>query len=324
MDAAPSGAQNPAYSLLPPRSMLGGALVPTDWIPLDADEPVGLVAPSGVVDPGRLDHAVGLLRSAGREVLLAPNLSRADGYLAGTDAERVAGLEWVLDRGVRVLLAARGGSGATRILEALPWPRLVDRRACFVGFSDLTAIMNPLVDRGGAAQVHGPMLATEHATAGAVSELLRLLSSPGGSEWTMEMPPSAVVRPGTASGPARGGNLAVMAALVGTPFAPMLDGAVVFLEDVSEPLYRLDRMLTQLASSGTFRGVKALVCGKLCDCPGVEPGASRWRELLLEGVPGDAVVLEGLDFGHGRGNAPFPLGVTVELDTGAGRVAWSM
>jgi len=297
--------------------------VPTDWTPLDADEPVGLVAPSGVVDPGRLDQAVGLLRSAGRKVLQAPNLSRADGYLAGSDAERVAGVEWVLDRGARVLLAARGGSGATRILGALPWSRLVDLRACFVGFSDLTAIMNALIDRGGAAQVHGPMLATEHVSDSAVADLLRLLSLRRGGRWRMEVPPSAVVRPGAASGPARGGNLAVMAAMVGTPFAPRLDGAVVFLEDVSEPLYRLDRMLTQLVSSGTFRGVKALVCGKLCDCPGVEPGASRWRELLAEAVP-DAVVLEGLDFGHGRGNTPFPLGVTVELDTRSGRVAWSM
>ncbi len=298
--------------------------MPTDWIPLEADEPVGLVAPSGVVDRGLLDHAVAMLRSAGREIVPAPNLSRAEGYLAGTDAERVAGVESVLDRGVRVLLAARGGSGATRILDSLPWVRLVESRACFVGFSDLTAIMNPLIDRGGAAQVHGPMLATEHAAAGALSELLRLLGLPRGSRWTMAVPPTAVVRPGTASGPARGGNLAVMTSLVGTPFAPRLDGAVVFLEDVSEPLYRLDRMLTQLVSSGTFRGVKALVCGKLCDCPGVEPGASRWRELLLEAVPGDAVVVEGLDFGHGRGNTPFPLGVTVELDTRSGRVAWSM
>jgi muramoyltetrapeptide carboxypeptidase len=295
-----------------------------DWRPLEPDEPIGVAALSGVVDPARLRDAVDRLRAFGRPVILAPNLERAHYYLAGDDGERVDSLRDLLARGARVVLAARGGSGATRILGRLPWEELVAEGVVFAGFSDLTAVLNPLLDRGGAAQVHGPMVATGRVRSRDVDALMQLLELPAGSTWEVDFGPRAVVRPGVASGPARGGNLAVLTALVGTPYAPRLDGAVVFLEDVSEPLYRLDRMLTQLSTSGTFRGVKALVCGSLCDCPGAEGVSSRWRDLLLEAVPEEVPVVDGLPFGHGERNTPFPLGVTADVDTRNGRVVWSV
>ena len=112
----------------------------------------------------------------------------------------------------------------------------------------------------------------------------------------------------------------MLAALAGTPWAPDLRGAVVFIEEVNEPIYRLDRLLTQLRVSGMLREVKALIAGDLWGC---EPGCgTRWRQLLLEAVPEHVPVVHGLPFGHGPANLAFPVGAVVELDTDGGALIW--
>ena len=98
---------------------------------------------------------------------------------------------------------------------------------------------------------------------------------------------------------------------------------MVFLEDVGEPAYRLDRMLTHLGSSAMFRGVKALISGSLCDCPDIGERSSEWRQLLLEAAPPGVPIVTGLDFGHRTPNLAFPLGTHVTVDTVAGRVDWN-
>lgn len=293
------------------------------WRPLVAGEKVGVVALSGPVDPRLLAAGLAILDGLGLDVVAAPNLVADTGYLAGSDDDRLAALDSVLDRGARVLLAARGGYGAGRLLARLPWRRLAADGVVLAGFSDVTAVTNPLVSRGGAAQVHGPMVATLHTSTAGLGGLLDLLTTPAGRRWAWDLPASAVVRPGRVSGRSLGGNLAVLASLAGGPYFPDLDGAVLFLEDLNEPPYRLDRMLTQVASSATFRGVKALVVGELRDCEGFSNGTPAWRELLLSTAPPEAVVVDGLGFGHGPVNRPFPLGVEVEVDTANARIVWS-
>ncbi len=143
--------------------------------PLTPGEPIGVVALSGPVDPTALEAGLAALRGWGRRVILAPNLLARSGYLAGDEGERLAGLERVLDDGGRVLLAARGGYGATRLLDRLPWERLAVGRATVVGFSDLTAVLNPLAARSGWGQVHGPMAAAGLARPGNATRLRALL-----------------------------------------------------------------------------------------------------------------------------------------------------
>jgi muramoyltetrapeptide carboxypeptidase len=120
-----------------------------------------------------------------------------------------------------------------------------------------------------------------------------------------------------------GGNLSLLTAMLGTPRQPDLDGSVLFLEEVGEPLYRLDRMLTHLAGSGTLRGVKALITGSLRGCRPAAQRANRWLELILEVAPEAAPIVVDLPFGHGKVNLAFPLGATVEVDTDAGTIRWS-
>ena len=293
-----------------------------EWTPLQPGEPIGVVALSGPIDAARLEAGLVALRAWGHPLVEASNLHREDGYLAGTDAERLAGVEEVLDRGARWIVAARGGYGAARLLPRLPWRRLVEAGVRFIGFSDLTAIFNPLVSKGGAAQVHGPMVATGLAGTHNSKRLLSVLRGDMVGEVLFRFPHGSVVRGGRARGRALGGNLALLTSLLGTPWEPEFDDCVLFLEEVDEPLYRLDRMLTHLGGSGKLRNVKALIGGSLHGCRPASQRSDVWPRLLLEAAPPDIPIVVGLPFGHGATNLAFPIGAPVELDTGAQRVMW--
>jgi len=290
--------------------------------PVRSGARVGVFALSGPPDAAALAAGIRRLEAAGFEVRRAANLSDRDAYLAGDDAARVAGLTGLLDDGVDVLLAARGGYGALRTLPLLPWQRLREWGGWLIGFSDLTALHAAAAVHGLPASVHGPMATTLARHEASAARLLALLRGEA-PRCLFRVPASRVVRPGVARGVAVGGNLAVLTALSGTPFAPDLGGAVLFLEDVGEAGYRLDRLLTQLRLSSRLDSVKALIVGRLARCARGEPGwRERWRRLLDESAPPGAVVVEGLPFGHGATNLAFPLGVEVTVDTRRDEVCW--
>jgi muramoyltetrapeptide carboxypeptidase len=292
------------------------------WIPLVPGELIGVVALSGPVDPGKLAAGLDVLRGWGHPVIEASNLRRKEAYLAGDDAERLAGVDEVVEAGARFIIAARGGYGATRLLAELPWGRLEQNGVSFVGFSDVTAIINPLASAGASLQVHGPMVAAGLTARHNGRRLHSLLRGELAGEALFRFPQGSVVRPGIARGHALGGNLSVIASLVGTPWEPDFDGCVLFLEEVNEPLFRLDRLLTHLRGSGRLRNVKALIGGSLRGCRPAGERADTWRRLLLEAAPKTAPVVVGLPFGHEATNLAFPIGRTVELDTRAQRVVW--
>lgn len=293
------------------------------FIPLQSGEPIGVVALSGPVDSDLLEAGLEVLGDWGHPVVVAPNVSDRYGDMAGNDSARLAGLEWVLEQGARVLIAARGGYGSGRLLADMPWRRLVATRSCFVGFSDVTAVMTALLGRGGGVQIHGPMVAAGLTNPRNEHQLRRALDGELIGQPVFTFSQTSVIRPGCVRGPAMGGNLALLTSLLGTDHQPNLDGCVVLLEEVGEPLYRLDRMLTQLYRSGTFRRVKALISGSLRNCRPAAERAERWRRLLEEVAPSDAVLAVDLPFGHGSQNLAFPLGATVEVDTDSGVVNWS-
>jgi muramoyltetrapeptide carboxypeptidase len=274
--------------------------------------------------PSALALAAGvayLERAGFKVVVAAPKASRGE-YTAGSDRERAAAVHEAIDRGARALIAARGGYGVARVLPLLDWDRLAAWGGWVVGFSDLTALHGALGARFPAASLHGPLAVTllRHRQS---SELMIDWLRGRGPETLFTFRPSQVVRGGVKRGVSVGGNLSLLASLVGTPWEPRYDGTVLFLEDVNEPGYSLDRLLTQLRLSSRLGRVRAVVAGRMARCGLGEAGwRERWRRLLAEAAPANAVVVEGLPFGHGAANLPFPLGVEVEVDTTLGTVRW--
>jgi muramoyltetrapeptide carboxypeptidase len=278
---------------------------------------VAVVAPSGPFDPAALDAGLAWLRT--RYVVRDDARLRArHGFLAGDDATRTAALRDALcDPGVRAVFAARGGYGAMRVLEragdALLRALAQDPKP-LAGFSDITAL-HALWARASVASVHGPMIVALGRGDVAAADRDALLDALEGrplQRWTG----LSVLRAGEARGRAAGGNLATLAALCGTPWAMPLAGAVLFVEDVTEKPYRLDRMLTQLRLAGALADVAGVVLGEFAQCdPGVDGVSAEavLHERLVDlGVP----VFAGAAFGHGVGQRVVPFGRMVSLREG--------
>jgi muramoyltetrapeptide carboxypeptidase len=235
-----------------------------------------------------------------------PNLEarHPHGYLAGTAEARTADLTWALTAPeIDAVWIARGGYGCVHCLPFLPWPRIAPRPV--IGFSDVTSLLLALSQNTRAVGIHAPTLDNlAEGTDAASREALRELLANGG-ETGFEG--RAAVEPGIAvEGPVLGGNLCVLASLAGTPWALQAEGALLVLEDVGEPAYRLDRMVTQLLASGDLDGVRAILLGEFLDCPVPEGLGYTLEELLIAlfaplGVP----VVTGLPVGHGQANRPW-------------------
>ncbi|MCE9673810.1 LD-carboxypeptidase [Myxococcus stipitatus] len=285
-------------------------------LPLRPRDPVHVVAPAGPFD--RPTFEVGLAVLAERYApILRPDLYAAHRYLAGEDTRRAEELSHaLLDPNARAIFCARGGYGSARLLPRLP---LADAAPLFTGFSDLTSV-HAALQALGRVSIHGPVITQLGKQPQAVRDaFFRLLESP-------EAPPpltgTATYVPGTAEGVLLGGNLSVFSRLLGTPYLPPLDGAVLLLEDVTERPYRIDRMWTHLRLAGVFSRVRGIVLGDFTSCE--EKGADYSSADVLrdlareEGLPCAA----GFPIGHGDLNFPVALGTHVRLDADAARLTF--
>jgi muramoyltetrapeptide carboxypeptidase len=266
-----------------------------------------------------LDDAQAILSGWALQPLALPRPQRRHLYLAGTDAERAAEFQRLYcDPAVKALFATRGGYGAARMLPHLDAARIAAAPPkAVVGMSDVVALFAYLHAVAGVGAWHGPCLAapslyTSPQRAENLADLHAALFQPArGAEHgcrVLHAPGTG----GTVRGRLVGGNLAVLASLLGTPWALQTAGCILFLEDVNEQPYRVDRYLTQFRESGQLDGVAGIVFGHMQDCDGDPPG-------LLEDVQRDLFraapypVLTGLAAGHGGRNLPLPLGRMAEL-----------
>lgn len=267
-----------------------------------------------------MQAGVAVLRAAGFEVAIAKNVTKKRGYLAGEDQERLEGLLELLETGARALWAVRGGYGVMRLLASFPWETLRSWDGWIVGYSDITALHCAALRRFPWATVHGPMVVGLGRSEAATKRILALVQGKI-PQPVFRFGQKAALRDGVASGPLVGGNLSLLTSLLGTDFEPPWDGAIVALEDVGEPGYRLDRALTQLGLAGRFGRINGLVLGRFARCAAGEPESRcLLAERLLALTPESCPVVVGLPFGHVRRNLAFPLGKIVTLDTYRGVV----
>ena len=287
-------------------------------------DPVGVVAPSGAVDGERLAAGVRVLEGLGWQVVVGAAALSRRAYLAGTDEERRADLQRMIDDpSVRAIFCARGGYGSQRVVPDLDLAPLVRGPKPIVGFSDATALLSAVVTAGIVA-FHGPMIAVDVArglTPSSLEHLTRTLSDPG-YLWDVAVP--VPIRSGAATGRLVGGNLSVLVATLGTPWALDTDGSILFLEDVHEWPYRLDRLLTQLRQAGRLDRVAGVVFGTMATCRG--SGGVGALEVVQDFFA-DAPYPVGFGVVSGHHDAPsdienlaLPLGVTVTLDVDRGRL----
>jgi muramoyltetrapeptide carboxypeptidase len=295
---------------------------------------VALVAPAGpLLERDDLHRAEALCRALGYEPRLGPNTAERYGYFAGTDEQRLADLNGALnDPEVDAIWCIRGGYGVTRILDRVDFEALARRPRPLIGYSDITAVLNAALRHAGLVTFHAPM-ARVAMPPFSRSHFERVLAFPVPAGRLDRLPTApdvllprdnriAALHGGVAEGPLIGGNLSLMQCLVGTPHLPEFDGAILFLEDVGEELYRVDRMLAHLRMAGLLERLAGVLVGRFTELKrAMSDGALGFDEVLATyllplGIP----VAFGFPVGHIDDQWTLPLGVRARLDADAGEL----
>lgn len=290
---------------------------------------VGIIAPaSPPQDPKAVDRAAAALVRFGFKPKLAKNVRARLGFLAGTDRERAADLMAMFaDKKVKAIICLRGGYGVARILDRLDYGVIQRNPKILSGYSDITSLHGALAKNVNLISIHAPMFNgalddpkvpgfTKQSFFRAVME-----ARPAGSICDGYAGKTvSILRGGVADGRLIGGNLSLICASLGTPYAPSFKGKILFFEDISEKPYRLDRMLTQLLNAGILQQVAGVAVGVNNDC--IDPDAKvagEYRQTAADVVKERlsslrVPVVTGLPFGHVDLNAAIPVGAKARLD----------
>lgn len=287
--------------------------------PLQRGDRVALAAPAGFSDPERIEQGAAVLRGWGLEVEGLPAMEHHR-YFAASDPSRARLLEDLFARpDLGAVLAVRGGYGCARLVDHLSLGALAAFPKIFVGYSDVTLLLDRIVREQGAACFHGPMVASDLTRLNA-EELERFRRFLFGLDGWWNGDFAEVWSAGQGSGPLVGGCLSVLVTTLGTPFEIDTRGCVLFLEDVAERPYRIDRMLVHLRQAGKLDHLQALVLGSFADCCGGE-GPEVLRRIFEEVLDGiSCPVVFGLDAGHLSGNVVLPMGCQVDVNSDRGQV----
>ena len=300
---------------------------------LAAGAKVGLVAPaSATFKTIDLDIARESLEALGLKVEVAGHLLSRHGYLAGQDRERAADINRFFgDSSISAVLPIRGGWGSSRLLPHLDFDLIRRNPKILLGYSDITALLLSIHARTGLVTFHGPngMGRWDEFSVGWMRRVLF-----EGEAVTMENPREKgeflvqtenriqTITPGVARGRLLGGNLTVLTAIVGSPYLPDWDGAILFLEDVGEDIYRVDRMMTQLKLAGILNRIAGCVFGTCSECgPGEGYGSLTLEEVFNDHIkPLKVPAWQGAMIGHSMSQFTLAEGVPVEIDATAGRI----
>ncbi len=268
---------------------------------------VAIISPAGKVPFGHLDRAIETLESWGLHVLLGKHVYGKHDYLSGTDADRLADLQWAMDDpDVDFILCARGGYGTTRILDQINYNSILKQPKWIIGFSDITALHLKL-NKLNIGSIHGPM-GTSFRRIGAeksisvlksilFGDVAPVISSNKNSPWEKQ---------GQATGQLVGGNLALLVDSLGTESELITDHKILFIEDIGEPVYKIDRMMTQLKRSGKLDKLAGLVVGDFTEVNGYDKGDEFTLEKVIhqEFRDFDYPLTYGFPIGHEPVNMP--------------------
>ncbi len=273
---------------------------------------MGVAAPAGPFDETRFKNGLKRLQSLNLATRYSPHIFKRNGFLAGSDQSRAETMNNLLaDEEIRAVFCARGGYGSMRIMDRVDLNLIESRPKILVGFSDVTALLLALHSKTGLVTFHGPVVTSlGQADEETVLHLKNLLF--GQKVFPVSLSGLEIIRSGRGEGPLLGGNLTILIHLLATPAMPGLNGAVLFLEDIGEPLYRLDRMLMTLKLSGVLDQCAGLIFGQFKNCGAKD---EVYRVIKENTADFHGPVIADFPVGHGARNLTLPLGPRAVLDT---------
>ncbi len=298
---------------------------------------VGVIAPANSLtryDIEMFEKGIKALENQGLNVIYREDLrERKYGALAGRDEVRAEEfMEMITNPEVKAIFTIAGGYGAMRILDHLDWETIRENPKIFVGFSDNTALHFALQSKAGFPSVHSTGViflwgnpqprpyALEHLKALILAEdndSISLSDWGGHQENAVDSIEVQTLNSGSASGQLIGGNLSLVSSMIGTPYEPDWDGKILFLEDVGEPLYKIDRMLTQIKLSGALDKLNGLILGRFVNIEGYDEEPDYTLEVVFDDLLGeyDYPIIYDFPVGHIRDNLPLPIGAPVRMSS---------
>lgn len=306
---------NPSKKVIKPKKLQKG-------------DTIGLISPGFFLpDQGQYDEIVSQVIKMGYKVKEGPNARNRYGYLAGTDKQRADDLNAMFaDDTVDAIMPFRGGWGCNRILPLIDFNLIKNNPKILVGFSDITTLLLSIFAKTGLITFHGPVGKSDWTdfTTRYFNKVLRgqqILFDTPKNEFCEDCNQFSTITPGRAQGPLLGGNLSVLTAMMGSDYLPDWKNSILFLEDVGEDVYRIDRMLTQLKLNGIFDKVSGIVFGKCNSCAPSDSYGFLLQEILEQHLaPYSIPVFTGAMVGHIENNITLPVGLPVQIDARRGSI----
>ncbi len=293
---------------------------------LQEGDTIGLISPGFILpDPKKYDEIIKQVKKLGYKVKEGPNARNKYGYLAGTDKERAADLNAMFaDDTVDAIMPFRGGWGCNRILPFIDFETIRNNPKILVGYSDITTLLVSIFAKTGLITFHGPVGKSEWTdyTTQSFKQVL------GGKLNQFHIPEKgvcescdelAVITPGQATGKLIGGNLSVLSAMMGSDYLPDWNNSILFLEDVGEDVYRLDRMLTQLKLNGVLERISGFVFGQCISCEMSSDQSLTLKQVFDDHIkPLDVPAFSGAMIGHIDNMITLPVGLSVQMNAKKG------
>lgn len=294
---------------------------------------IGIISPASPAEnPMLIEQGVRYIEGLGYRTILGKNVGKEKGYLAGTDEERVEDIhEMFSQKKVKAIFCLRGGYGAFRLLDKIDYKLIKNNPKIFVGFSEITALQMAFLNKANLVTFAGPMVLPNFSveiSSFTEENFWSMITSSKKNRKIILAESEAIFENNsmTASGTIIGGNLAVFSALIGTAFLPDVKSKILLLEEISEPPYKIDRMLNQLRLNYVFEEVKAIILGNFLDCH--EADTSK-KTLLLSDVLVDYFkslnipIIQNFPFGHSQKIITLPMGTKVKIDLRKGFVEFT-
>ena len=284
---------------------------------------IGIIAPASSFNHERFLAGCNRLRQMGYEPVYSQNIFERDLYFAGSVERRAHEFHefWRRDD-IAALICVRGGYGSNYLLEKLDYGMIAARPKILLGCSDITSLLTAIHDRTGLIGFHGPMVAKDIAD-GTFDEASWKSALQGAVNWPVQTAGVEVLRAGKASGRLYGGCLSLLVASLGTPFEIHTDDAILFIEDIGEKPFRIDRMLVQLRLAGKLEKVRGFVFGEMLDCAPPQGETYTLQQVITRVLaPYNVPVVYGLKSGHVTGgNITLPIGVQAEVEAEGAQVS---